>query len=71
MHFVDLAQGPASLRSIDTGLTVSVAVDIDGEPESLLCGVQDGVTVFNLRTGQHRYVAKFWPEDDASDKARR
>jgi hypothetical protein len=73
LHIVDLHKGPDSLKTIDTGLPVGVTADIDGvdSAEIILCGAKDGVTKFNLKTGKHEYVAKFWTGADAADKTRR
>ena len=73
MYTIGLNKGPSSLKEIDTGMPIGVAVDIEGvdSSEVVLAGAKDGVTKFNLQTGQHEYVAKYWSGSQAEEKARR
>lgn len=71
LHIVDLAKGPESLRTIDTGMTVGVTADIKGRDDIILTGAKDGVTEFNLETGKHEYVTKLWAKTDGPEKVRR
>ena len=57
---MDLTKGPSSLRSIDTKVQVGVTADIDGSDDIVLAGVKDGITKFNVTTGEHEYLAKWW-----------
>lgn len=70
---IDLHQGPGSVREINTSVPVGVTVDIEGVDSSkvILAGSKYGVSKFNLDTGEHEYVAKFWPESESKDKAER
>lgn len=71
---IDLHQGPSSVREIDTGVPIGVTVDIEGVDSSkvVLAGSKYGVSKFNLETGNHEYLAKYWPESqDAESKAQR
>lgn len=71
---VDLHKGPGSTRIIATGTPIGVTADIEGidSSDTILAGVKDGVTKFNLRSGRHEYVAKYWDSGvDAQDKTRR
>lgn len=54
-------------------MPVGVTADIEGvDPaEVILTGAKDGVTKFNLKTGQHEYIAKYWSGSDAQEKTRR
>jgi hypothetical protein len=70
LHIVDLSQGPSSLRTIDTGMSIGVTADIDGLDEVILAGAKDGITKFNVKTARHEYIAKFWNEDDGPNKAK-
>lgn len=36
-----------------------------------MAGAKDGVTKFNLKTGEHEYIAKYWKGPDAEEKAER
>ena len=54
-------------------MPIGVTVDIEGidSSEIVLAGAKDGVTKFNLQTGQHEYVAKYWSGAQAEEKTRR
>lgn len=54
-------------------MPIGVTVDIEGvdSSEVVLAGAKDGVTKFNLKTGSHEYVAKYWNGAQAEEKARR
>ncbi|ETN38629.1 uncharacterized protein HMPREF1541_06666 [Cyphellophora europaea CBS 101466] len=77
LHLLDLRAGPSSLRTISTSMPVGVTADLAGvDPtHEILCGAKDGVTRFDLRTGQHAYVARFWQnvtdEQEQQDRTRR
>jgi hypothetical protein len=73
LFIVDLNLGPDSIQTFDTGMPVGVTADLEGvdSSETILCGAKDGVTKFNLKTGKHEYVAKYWSGVDAADKTRR
>ena len=70
LYILDLAKGPTSLRTIDTGISIGVTADIEGSDEVILAGAKDGITKFNVQRGQHEYLAKFWNEGDGPDKAK-
>jgi len=71
LYLIDLTKGPSSLRTIDTGMPIGVTADIKGLEGVILTGAKDGVTKFDLTTGKHDYVAKFWEGDEDKDKSRR
>jgi len=54
-------------------MPIGVTVDIEGVDSSkvVLAGAKDGVTKFDLQTGQHEYVAKYWSGEQAENKTRR
>jgi hypothetical protein len=66
-----LAKGPQSLRTVDTGMAVSVTADIEGRDDIILTGAKDGVTKFDLETAKHEYITKLWAEGEGSEKVRR
>jgi len=70
LYIVDLSKGPSSLKSINTGMSIGVTADIEGEDDVILAGAKDGITRFNLKTAEHQHVAKFWNETDGPDKAK-
>ncbi len=73
LFIIDLAKGPSSTKVIDTKMPLGVTANIEGvdSSEVILTGAKDGVTKFNLKTGEHEYVAKYWSGPDAEDKTRR
>lgn len=73
LFVIDLGKGPESVRTIETGMPIGVTADIEGidSAEVILAGAKDGVTKFNLKTGQHEYVAKYWSGADAPVQTRR
>jgi sugar lactone lactonase YvrE len=58
------------LTSIDTGVPVGITADIEGQDELILVGAKDGVSKFNLNTGMHEYIAKFFPGKEDSEEAK-
>ncbi len=56
---------------MDTGMAVGVTADIEGGHDLILTGAKDGITKFNLETGEHKYVTKLWAEDEGPEKVRR
>ena len=73
MYLIDLHKGPESIRVIDTQMPIGVTANIEGvdSSETILVGAKDGVTKFNLKTGEHEYVAKYWHGPDAHEKTTR
>ena len=72
LFIIDLNTGPNSVRTIDTKQPIGVTANIEGvdSSEVILAGAKDGVTKFNLKSGEHEYVAKFWKGPDAEEKAK-
>lgn len=52
-------------------MAVGVTADIKGEHDFILTGAKDGVTKFNLETGEHEYITKLWAESEGPEKVRR
>ena len=51
-------------------MPVGVTADIEGQDEVILVGAKGGVSKFNLETGKHEYIAKFFPGKEDSDQAK-
>jgi sugar lactone lactonase YvrE len=49
---------------------VGITADIEGQEDIILVGAKDGVSKFDLSTGKHEYIAKFFPGKEESDEAR-
>ncbi|KAI8168637.1 hypothetical protein K4K49_008498 [Colletotrichum sp. SAR 10_70] len=60
VHIVDLARGPASLRTLQLDVPVGVTADIEGvDPKDrILVGLKYGIAVLDLQTGEYEYVGK-------------
>lgn len=73
LYLIDLNKGPSSLRTVDTGQPIGVTADIEGVDSSriVLAGAKDGITKFNLETGEHEYVVKYWSGPQAQEKSQR
>jgi hypothetical protein len=73
LFIIDLNKGPDSVKIIDTKMPIGVTANIEGvdSSEVILAGAKDGVTKFNLKTGEHEYIAKYWTGSNAEDKTRR
>jgi hypothetical protein len=73
LFVIDLHRGPDSVKTIETGMPIGVTADIEGVDSSkvILTGAKDGVTKFNLKTGEHEYIVKYWSGVDIQEKTRR
>lgn len=56
LHYVDLSKGPSSLQTVNTGMAIGVTADIQDSDDIVLAGAKDGITKFNVKTGEHKYV---------------
>lgn len=66
VHFVDLAQGPGSLRTLQLDAPVGVTADIEGvDPkDKILVGLKYGIAVLDVKSGEYEYVAKLYEQDN-------
>ena len=58
------------MASIDTGIPIGITADIEGQEEIILAGAKNGVSKFNMSTGKHEYIAKFFPGKEDSEEAK-
>lgn len=60
VHFVNLDQGPESLRTLQLDVPVGVTADVEGvDPaDKILVGLKYGIAVLDVRSGAYEYVAK-------------
>ncbi|TDZ65004.1 putative sugar lactone lactonase YvrE [Colletotrichum trifolii] len=60
IHFVNLAKGPESLRTLNLDVPVGVTADIEGvDPkDKILVGLKYGVAVLDVKSGSYEYIAK-------------
>ena len=73
LYVINLNKGAQSVREINTGQKVGVTVDIEGidSSKTVLTGAKDGITKFDLDTGEHTYVRKYWSGEGAGETTRR
>ncbi|KAK2051075.1 hypothetical protein LY76DRAFT_651567 [Colletotrichum caudatum] len=66
VHFVDLDQGPGSLRTVQLDVPVGVTADIAGvDPkDKILVGLKYGVAVLDVQSGAYEYVARLHDTDN-------
>ncbi|KAF6821805.1 calcium homeostasis protein [Colletotrichum musicola] len=71
VHFVDLAQGPGSLRTLQLDSRASVTADIEGvDPkDKILVGLKYGVAVLDVKSGEYEYIAKLYEQDNERIRA--
>lgn len=49
-----------------------MTADIEGsEDHIILTGAKDGITKFNIKTGEHEYITKLWTDSEGLEKVRR
>jgi len=66
VHWVNLAEGPSSVTTVQLDVPVTVTADIEGvDPrERILIGVKYGIAVLDRKTGKYEYVARFAESDN-------
>lgn len=66
LHSVSLAEGAASLTTLQLDSPVTVTADIEGvDPrEKILIGIKYGLAVLDRKTGAYEYVARLEPKDE-------
>jgi sugar lactone lactonase YvrE len=64
LHTVSVADGPASLKTLQFEEAVTVTADVDGRDPSrtILIGAKQGLALLDLATGKYDYLTKF-PEE--------
>ncbi|KAF9872657.1 SMP-30/Gluconolaconase/LRE-like region [Colletotrichum karsti] len=63
VHFVDLARGPGSLRTLQLDVPVGVTADIAGVDPAvgILVGLKYGIAELDVRSGRYEYLAELHP----------
>ncbi|KAK2761339.1 hypothetical protein FQN54_001861 [Arachnomyces sp. PD_36] len=59
IHFVNLKEGPSSLRSLNFDVSIGVTADIEGS-ELLAVGAKHGFATVNHETGEFKYIKRVW-----------
>ncbi|PLB38668.1 SMP-30/gluconolactonase/LRE family protein [Aspergillus candidus] len=75
LYSLDLAQGPSSLRILDTstsiGVTANIADPTDSYEGQAVVAAKHGYALLNRTTGELSYLAKVWDEQKDAAKAHR
>ena len=64
LHFVNLTEGPSSHRRLDLDYSIGTTADIEGNDTEILFGGKLGYGVMNRETGESRWIAKMWTDDE-------
>ena len=69
LHSIDLAKGPDSLRTVDTGTDIGVTADFEGAEEGKIIALDKyGYSIFDTKSGKHEYLRKVWEEQHDAEK---
>ncbi|WYZ40740.1 hypothetical protein EsH8_IV_001081 [Colletotrichum jinshuiense] len=62
VHFINLDQGPESLRTVQLDVPVGVTADIAGvDPkEKILVGLKYGIATLDVQSGKYEYISKLY-----------
>lgn len=72
LHVVDLNQGPSSHKTIDLPFSIGTTANIEGNDDEFIFGGKEGYGIANKKTGEPRYIKKFWSDEEVkSGKANR
>ena len=64
LHFVNLSEGPSTHRQLDLDFSIGTTADIEGNDTEILFGGKLGYGIINRETGESRWIAKFWNDDE-------
>jgi sugar lactone lactonase YvrE len=67
IHFVNLDEGPSSHREIQLDFNIGTTADIEGNDKEFIFGGKYGYGVMTRQTGEHRWLQKFWTEEENKD----
>lgn len=67
LYFLDPSTGPSSLKKQNLDFNVGTTADIEGNDKEFIFGGKRGYGIMNRETGESRWVAEMWGEDDRKD----
>jgi sugar lactone lactonase YvrE len=72
LHTVDLAAGPASLKTLQLDMPVGVTADIEGvDPrEKILVGGKSGIYILERKTGKYELLKRFHDTTEQDERLR-
>ncbi|KAI4849410.1 hypothetical protein E4T44_03367 [Aureobasidium sp. EXF-8845] len=72
LHVVNLDEGPSSHKTIDLPFSIGTTANIEGNDDEFVFGGKEGYGIANKKTGEPRYIKKFWSDEEVqSGKANR
>ena len=72
LHVVNLNEGPSSHKTIDLPFSIGTTANIEGNDDEFIFGGKEGYGIANKKTGEPRYIKKFWSDEEVkSGKANR
>ncbi|QIW97987.1 hypothetical protein AMS68_003505 [Peltaster fructicola] len=67
IYFVDLNEGPKSLKRHDLGFSISTTADIEGNDDEFIFGGKLGYGVYDRRNGKTRWTKHMWNDAERQD----
>jgi len=67
IYFVDLAEGPSSLKQFDLEESFGTTADIEGYQDVIIAGGKRGYYTFNTSTGEARLIKEMWTDEERKD----
>ncbi|THY93972.1 hypothetical protein D6C93_05476 [Aureobasidium pullulans] len=64
LHVVNLNEGPSSHKTIDLPFSIGCTANIEGNDDEFIFGGKDGYGIANKKTGEPRYIKKFWSDEE-------
>jgi sugar lactone lactonase YvrE len=72
LHTIDLAQGPASLKTLQFDMPVGVTADIEGvdSKKKILVGGKSGIYVLDRESGKAQLLKRFYDSEEKDERLR-
>jgi len=70
LHFVNLNEGPSSHQQRDLDFSIGTTADIEGNDREFVFGGKVGYGIMNRETGESRWIAKMWNDDERQPDGR-
>lgn len=67
LFFVDLAKGQSSLKEHQLEYSIGSTADIEGNDDEIVFGGKLGYGIFTRKTGQIRWIKKFWTDEERKE----
>jgi sugar lactone lactonase YvrE len=67
LFFVDLTKGEQSLKEHQLDFSIGITADIEGNDDEFIFGGKIGYGIFTRKTGETRWIKKFWTDEERKD----